>query len=229
MSASGKDETKRQIFYGPASFGGDNKGIINNVLLDPRTRATLEKLSKDAPGLAHLLEKALRDGVMSLDAVEALQSAVRHINWDVAEALLIAGQNINHNVAQELAFAGQNINQEVAEKFTDVNQKLTERVLELNSATESLRDILRKASPDTGTVPRAARAVPPHSPRSPGKWWFRLRLICCCFGVGIPAGAILMHYRLVAYVILAGILGFTALVIPWIADARRESGLPWSD
>jgi hypothetical protein len=230
MSTSGQGEPKHQTFHGPASFGGDNKGIINNVLLDPRTRATLEKLSKDAPELAGIMRKAIRDGVISPDAVEELQSAVQHINMDVADALLIAGQNINQNVAQDLVYAGENLNGEVAKKFTVLNQELGERVRELNDATESLRGMAGEViSTDTGTVSRAAGVVALPSPRSPGKWWFRPRLICCCFGAGISAGAILMYYHLVTYVILAGILAFMALVIPWIANARRENGFPSPD
>ena len=82
--------TKDSAFYGPASFGGDNNGIINNVLLDPKTKAMLAKMSKDAPPLA-VLERAVRDGVMSPGAVEALHARPRTSTRTSRQALVADG------------------------------------------------------------------------------------------------------------------------------------------
>ena len=90
---SGNKGPREQHNYGAGTFiGRDNYGDVRYEMLDPKTKAVLAKLSKDAPDLAMLLRKALRDGVISPDVVAALESAVRNINQDVADALLIAGK-----------------------------------------------------------------------------------------------------------------------------------------
>ncbi len=222
MSTSGQDEPKHQSFYGPASFGGDNKGIINNVLLDAKTKALVAKMAEYAPPLAGLLERAVRDGVMSPGAVEALLLAARNINEDVAQALLIAGRNINEDVADRLWYAGKNINKEVADQFVNVNQEIGERVRELNGAVDSLRETVRQirgvqgkgfpsnrldpAGTDTGTVSRIAEVPMMPSLRSPDKWRVRFGLICCSSGVGLVAAVILTRSHLGGYAVFAGIL-----------------------
>jgi hypothetical protein len=105
--------------HGSGPFiGRDNYGSIRYEALDAKTRAVIAKLSKDAPALASLLEKALRDGVISPRAVLALESAVRNINEDVANSLMLAGRNINEDVANSLRFAGTRINVDVADRIS---------------------------------------------------------------------------------------------------------------
>jgi hypothetical protein len=238
MVDSRQEGPSEQHNHGPGTFiGGDNYGPISHEMLDPQTKSMLAKLPKDAPELALLLRKALRDGIISPDVAEALMLAVRNINEDVADALLVAGQNINEDVAVDLRIAGQNINEEVANKFVRVKEELSDTAHELKSFLNSLRKTVGQlSSPQgrsnldyqfepvstvTGTDWHTGGVITRPSTRSPDKWWFRFRLICCSFGVGVIAGATLMHYHLVAYVTLAGVLGFAALVIPRIASARR--------
>ena len=137
MSGSEQDESRQQIFHGPASFGGDNNGIINNsVLLDPKTAAVMEDLNRKAPVLAALLSKALRDGFISPDAVIALNRAVEHLNEDTVQAFRYAAQHINEETA--ISFEG------VAHNFTVANQQLGVRVTEINDASEALRKMIEQ-------------------------------------------------------------------------------------
>ncbi|MFI7690736.1 hypothetical protein ACIBQ6_16820 [Nonomuraea sp. NPDC049655] len=110
--------------HGSGTFiGRNNYGTINAI--DPATQAILEKLSQQAPALARLLRKALRDGVVSPDVVSALEYAARNINEDVAHALLIAGKNINEDVAYSLRIAGDNINEDVARTLLNAGNKIS--------------------------------------------------------------------------------------------------------
>jgi hypothetical protein len=52
MTTPGQNKPTTQKFYGAASFGGDNNGIINNHLIDARTRAYLSDMAEKAPELA---------------------------------------------------------------------------------------------------------------------------------------------------------------------------------
>ena len=213
MIDSGQEGPREQHNNGPGTFvGRDNYGPIRNELLDPETRATLAKLSKDAPELASILKKALRDGVISPDAVAALESAVRNINMDVAEALMLAGQNINEDVAEWLMDAGRNINKDVANKFFQVKEELNDTARELDRVLHSLRETVGQvnslqggsgpgyqcgpAGTVTGTAQRTARVVTRPSPASTDNWKFRLKLISWSFGVGLLAGAILIYYMI---------------------------------
>jgi hypothetical protein len=206
----GQQGPHEQHNYGPGTFiGGDNHGLIRNELLDPKTKATLAKLSKDAPDLASILKKALRDGVISRDAVAALEGAVRSINMDVAEALLLAGRNINEDVAEQLMYAGQNINTEVVNKFVQVKEELSGTACELDHVLRSLHETVGQvngmqggsdpgyqfgsAGTATGTAQRTAQVVMRPSPRGTDNWQFRLKLIFWSFGVGFVAGAILIY------------------------------------
>lgn len=135
MADSGKERPPEQHNHGPGPFiGRDNYGHIRYETLDPKTKAILAKLSKDAPPLAALLAKALRDGIISPDTVSALESAVRSINEDVASALVFAAQNINEDVAESLWNAGKNINQDVADKIFQAAEVLSEATQELDRA-----------------------------------------------------------------------------------------------
>jgi hypothetical protein len=191
-------------------IGRDNHGLIRNELLDPKTKTMLAKLSKDAPELASILKKALRDGVISPDAVAALESAVRSINMDVAEALLLAGGNINEDVADQLMYAGRNINTEVVDKFVKVKEELSDTARELDDVLRSLHETVgqvngmqggsdpgyqsKPAGTVTGTAQRTAQVVTRPSPMGISNWKFRLKLIFWSFGVGFAAGAILIYH-----------------------------------
>ncbi|GLX02183.1 hypothetical protein [Microtetraspora sp. NBRC 16547] len=106
----GEPSRVEQHNHGAGAFvGRDNYGTINAI--DKTTQAILEKLSQEAPALARLLRKALRDGVVSPDVVHALEYAARNINEDVANALLFAGKNINEDVARRLLDAGTKISE----------------------------------------------------------------------------------------------------------------------
>ncbi len=230
MTTSGQDEPRTQNFYGTgASFGGDNNGTVNNVLLDTKTKATLAKLSKDAPELAGIMKTALRDGVISPDTVAALQSAVQNINHDVADRLWFAAQHINEDVADRLWRAGHNINKETVNNFVQVKDQLNQTVRDLertlsslNQAAMQLSGLQRDRNPrrepepvSTGTANfgRTAGVDTLHSSQSTGKWRFALTSICCSSGVGLLAAVILMKHHLGGYATFAGVL---ALAIPVI-------------
>jgi hypothetical protein len=221
---SGKENPKQQNHYGSGPLiSGDNYGAIHYETLDPKTKSWLAKLSEDAPDLAALLRKALRDGFISPDTADALRLAARNINEDVADALLLAGRNINEDVAQLLAGAGQNINNEVAQKFDRVNEDLSNTASELECHLISLRETVGELNTRQGSS-NAGVVIQP-SPRNTDNWWFRFRLICASLGVGVPTGAILVHYRLVAYVVVAAWVCLILSTLPWIADALRRTGL----
>lgn len=237
MGASGQDEPRQQTFHGPGSFGGDNKGVINNVLLDDKTKATLAKLSKDAPELANILKTALRDGVISPDVVTALQSAVQNINHDVADRLWFAAQKINEDVADRLWYAGQNINEEVASKFVRVKNELNETAFNLEQTLSSLRTATAQSSSPqralnphselkptrvvTGSSRHTVGSTTLTSSQSTGKLGLRFNLICCSSGFGLLTAVILMHHHLGGYATFAGVLALTIPTLFWIIKARR--------
>ena len=217
MSESGQDEPKQQTFHGAGSFGGNNNGVIHNhVLLDAKTKTLVAKMAQYAPPLAGLLEKAVRDGVMSPTAVEALMLAAQNINEDVAAALLIAGRNINGDVAEQLWYAGKNINQDVADRFTTVNQDLAITVYEINAATDSLRDLLQDAGTRAGTVSPTGGMVsqpvsqPSHLIRD--KWRVRVGLMCGSSAAGLVAAMILMRSHLGGQAIFVTVVMVVATV-----------------
>ncbi|MET8864035.1 hypothetical protein ABZW11_13870 [Nonomuraea sp. NPDC004580] len=150
VPSEGNPSRIEQHNHGSGTFiGRNNYGTINAI--DPATHAILEKLSKQAPALARLLRKALRDGVVSPDVVNALEYAARNINEDVAHALLIAGRNINEDVAYSLRVAGEHINGDVARTLLDAGREISgahevvarmERALvDFASVTETLRNL----------------------------------------------------------------------------------------
>lgn len=224
MSTSGQDEPKHQSFYGPASFGGDNIGTINNVLLDAKTKALLAKMAEYAPPLTGLLEKAVRDGVMSPDAVEALTFAARHINEDFAEALYIAGRNINEDVAEQLWEAGHNINHQVADKFSNVNLELSERARELHRTADSLRETLSQinSAPGYRVQPaNSAEVATRPSRRTSAERWFILRLISVSLGAGLVTAVTLKNHHLGGYTMAAGLLALSIPALLWINRVWR--------
>lgn len=106
MSAPDKREAPSQSNFGSGTFiGGDNFGDM----VDEKTKALLEKMATQAPELAKLLKRALRDGVISPGAVAAMELAARNINEDVAFSLQYAARNINEEVALDLYEAARKI------------------------------------------------------------------------------------------------------------------------
>ncbi len=125
MVGSSGEIVRSQNNIGSGLFvGGDNRGSINYQVVDAQTRAWLAKTAKVAPDLARLLGKALSDGIISPDAVDALTIAAYNINADVADALIVAGSHINADVADSLSCAGRNINASIAESLRDSADKL---------------------------------------------------------------------------------------------------------
>jgi hypothetical protein len=239
MTTFGQDGPKEQNFYGSGlAFGGDNKGIVNNVLLDPKTRAYLADMSEKAPELAALLRRALRDGLISPDVAQALLLAAQNINEDVAQALLVAGSNINEDVAINLMIAGQNINEKVAEKIICANRELGDTARDLDSTLSSLREIVGQlSSPHRGrnlhSELESARIVNGNSrqiavagtmvssSRSVGRWRFIGTLICGSFGAGLLAAVILMRSHLGGYAVFAGVIVLLFAAILQSSKARR--------
>lgn len=119
--------------HGSGSFvAGDNNGHIVVETLDRQTQTYLKQMSIQAPGLAKLLARALREGTISPDAAHALLTAAHHINADVAETLWSATRSIKEDVAHQLSEAGRNINHDVATRISQaaydlltVSQKLS--------------------------------------------------------------------------------------------------------
>lgn len=208
MDDFGNEGPREQYNHGSGLFiGRNNYGDIRYEMADPKTKAALAKLSKDAPDLAKLLRKALRDGVISPDTVAALESAVRNINEDVAESFRLAGQNINEDVAESLRFAGQNINHDVADKILGATRNLDETARELDHALSSLNTtvekvngasgvghLVRLASTITFAAQRIERVVTPPPPETIVNWKATIKACLCVFVAGVLAGAILIYY-----------------------------------
>ncbi|MGP3967899.1 hypothetical protein [Streptomyces sp. 6N223] len=133
-----KEDRREQHNYGPGTFiGGDNYGSVE--MLDASTKALLAKMTKQAPALAKLLGKALRDGVISPDAARALLIATRNINEDVAHSLTLAARNINEDVAHSLAITSQSINTNVAETLRAASDDINPAVAD--SISEAAREL----------------------------------------------------------------------------------------
>ncbi|MFF4980780.1 hypothetical protein ACFY3O_12060 [Streptomyces sp. NPDC001046] len=107
-----------QINSGDGAFvGRDHHGDINiHHEIDPQTRATLTRIGRIAPGLSQMLERALRDGVISPETASQLSLAARSINEDVAGQISRASRSINEDVANQLSHA--------AEELSNASKKL---------------------------------------------------------------------------------------------------------
>ncbi len=222
MSTSDHDKPRQQSFYGPGSFGGDNKGTIhNNVLLDPQTKAYLADMSVKAPELAALLRRSLNEGFISSDTAQVLMLAAQNINEDVAMSLRMAGQNINEDVAMSLRMAGENINEEVANKLSDVNLELTGRVRELNDAARSLQEIIagQDIHGEINAVTYFPGPVTSPSPSSKDTWPLRLTLIFCSLGLGLLAAVIAAGHHHGDAATVVGVLALAIPILAWINKA----------
>ncbi|MET8964062.1 hypothetical protein ABZX69_32105 [Streptomyces sp. NPDC004074] len=128
------DNPDRKVFeqhnHGPGAFvAGDNHGHIGPriEMLDAKTKAYLGRLSKDAPGLATLLRKALREGVISPDVADQLMLAARSINEDVAHSLQDASRRINWDVAALMSHAAEDLGKASARLNPDEMSKVVSR------------------------------------------------------------------------------------------------------
>lgn len=186
--------------HGSGTFiGRDNYGDVRYELVDPKTKLVLDRLSKDTPALAGLMTTALRDGVISPDAVAALQSAVRNINEDVAHALWVAGQNINEDVAHSLWQASRGINADVADKLIRAAEILREASPSLDQAVGQINRLDRLASM-VGTISDAADRIEfadaPPSVSTTSTWTVRVKTFLWGLIIGAIATAILFGYFL---------------------------------
>jgi len=200
----GQERPFEQNNNGPGTFiGRDNYGPIEMV--DAKTKAVLEKLSKEAPMLGQLLSKALQDGVISPAAARSLEYAARSINDDVTNALLIAGRNINEDVANSLAEAGRNINRDAVAKLETVGNVMKEnvekyqctanRIFDTSTTLEDLVNRLHEAasgldgrikSVQTSTAPSVITSV---------NW----RVTARAFAWGVALGAAALLFLAVDY------------------------------
>src|SRR5882672_3974975 len=121
--------------------GRDHIGDNHFELMDPGTKALVEKMAKVAPEFARTLERATREGIMSPAAAAALERA---FNMDVAIMLRNAGEHINWDVAELLYHASTRINQDVADSFSRAESGLKETVGEFESSLGSLRGMIRE-------------------------------------------------------------------------------------
>ncbi|MBS2545305.1 hypothetical protein KGQ19_00335 [Catenulispora sp. NL8] len=97
-SFSEDDPPPEQNNHGSGTFiGRDNYGPIQAV--DAKTKELLAKILVEAPALGKLLERALREGVISPDIASAISYAAHSINEDVAASLYVASRRINEDVA----------------------------------------------------------------------------------------------------------------------------------
>ncbi|MET7820033.1 hypothetical protein [Micromonospora zamorensis] len=129
---------------------GHNFGRIETM--DAKTKAVLEKLSSDAPDLALLLKRALRDGMISPDIAMSLGIAARNINEDVAQALWAASRKINHEVAEMLMAASRSINPEVASKISRAVDHLDGVPQRLEQITAEMKTVAHQVGELSGIV-----------------------------------------------------------------------------
>jgi len=211
MSGSEHDKPRHQSFYGPGSFGGDNKGTIhNNVLLDPQTKAYLADMSAKAPELAALLRRSLDKGFISPET---------------AQVLMLAAQNINEEVATSLRMAGENINGEVANKLSDVNLALTDRVRELNDAARSLQGMIagQDIQGEINAVTYFPGPATSPSPSSKDTWPLRFTLIFCSLGLGLVAAVIAAGHHHGNAAMFVGVPALAIPILAWINKALARN------
>ncbi|WP_152627925.1 hypothetical protein [Streptacidiphilus neutrinimicus] len=155
MDETPEREIREQHNHGSGAFvGGNNYGSIRYEAVDPRTKALLAKMTITAPSLANLLRKALRDGVISPNAVGALERAARNINEDVAASLMFAGRNINEDVAETLWKAANKLNQDVVGSIHPATKEFSQNIVELRELIASFQSSSQSLTAEIGRVPR---------------------------------------------------------------------------
>jgi hypothetical protein len=222
-----KDFPDQQFHFGHGpQIGRDNYAPIKyEVLLDARIKDLVEKFAATAPGLAKAIEKAARDGIMSPEAIAALDRIADHINWDIATILSNVGDHINWDVAETLQSASRGINREVANQFSEVQQELNSTKSELNQSLDSFRETIGELrSLQTGMNSRhyepdeAVDVTSPSSYRGRDTWWFKFKLFCFSSGFGLLSAVLLMNHHLEGYAVLTGVL----LVLPAVIWAAKR-------
>lgn len=164
MDDSGKEGPREQHNYGSGLLiGRDNHGDIRYEMLDRKTKAMLAKLSTDAPALANLLTEALRDGVISSDAIESLWLAGTNINEDVAESLWLAGTNINNGVAEKILQAAETLSK--ATDGLDDSLYSLDRTVEKFNGGSGISHLTRLAGTITNAAERIERVFTPPPPK----------------------------------------------------------------
>lgn len=228
MVDSAKDFPDQQFHFGNGpQIGRDNYAPIirNEVLLDARLKALVEKFAATAPGLAKAIENAARDGIMPPEAIAALDRVADHINWDVATILSNVGDHINWDVAEILLSASKGINGEVALQFSEVQRELSSTKGELDQSLSSLRETVGELSRLHAGVNSSHYApgetvelTAAPSYRGRDTWGFRFKLFCFSSGLGLLGAVLLMNYHLEGYAVFSGVL----LVLPAVFWAARR-------
>ena len=245
-----EEESSSQIIhngYGP-QIVGPNYGDIKYDI-DPKTRAMLTKLSKDAAELADIGKQALRDGFMSHHTLAALKNAAEHVNDDLVDRLGWATRNLNEDNVDRLGWATQNlsednverlgwatqniteetldrlcratrdINGETADRFVDVNNELQTTARSLEATLKSLRLVTIQA----GSRQRSAGPPAPPSSKGNEKRGFRFKLILCIAGLVVLTGVALEKHHLGGYAVFAGVLALAVPVVIWFFKGYQTS------
>lgn len=150
--------------------------------LDGKTKAVLHNLGKDAPALRKVIEKALREGVISAEGILALETAARNINEDVAEALWHAAQHINEDVATTIVLSSSKLD----ESIQDLDARL-ERLQSASGTLQSLRPSVDDWERIAADVDAAAQNLAyAAQARSVNRWSWR------SFGWGLGFGLLVV-------------------------------------
>jgi len=215
--------------------GRDHIGDNYFELMDPGTKALVEKMAKVAPEFARTLERATREGIMSPAAVAALERA---FNMDIAMILSEVGQHINWDVAEILLSASRDINQEVANRFSYVGSDLKQTIGEFESSVGSLRDMLTELRGIQGNINQGYQApaetssvAESASPRGPrGIFWFKFKVFCCGSGLGLLLAILLINHHLGGWAVTAVVAALAVPVLSlfkgiWRIWLRIDSGV----
>jgi len=198
--------------------GRDLIGNVTFEQLDLESKAALRQLSKDTPALNRLLEKLLRDGLISPELVQELQSA---LNEDVLHVLWVVGRHLNEDVAMEFNFAADTFKEVVTEHFPSVTRELSDTVDEIKTATESLRAVIGQTRTQAGVVSPSDGLVTQSAPRGVGKSWSKLKWTCWSSGIGLIAAVILMRTHHGIYATIAGVSILVIAALLQFGRARR--------
>ena len=201
--------------------GRDLNGNVIYEQLSPKVKAAIEQLSEDTPALNRLLQKALRNGLISPDLVRALQGA---LNEDVLHVLTVVAQHINEDTAMELHMAGETINKVVTIEFPAVTRELNDTVEGIKTAMTSLSAMIGKAGAHGDDVSRTGGRQSFPSPRSRNKWLIISTLISASSGFGLIAAITLMLMHMERYAICAAVSMVLMAVVFGIRSRNGKRG-----
>lgn len=187
-------------------IGRDNYGSIE--VMDPKTKALLEKMTKQAPALGRLLNKALQDGMISPDTVATLERAAWSINEDVVNTLAIATRNLNEDVANSLHAAADKIDSDAIRRIENAASTIDNTANQINSAVSMLDnaaaqiakvefadDIQQLNSISSVLAKQASRVKRVVTPPPPVEVTNR-RAIIWAFFIGVVLGAALVAWAI---------------------------------